>query len=136
MESHEQFIARMEKYQRDLLIAGIEAQAKMSMQNLAGLLSTNDEDIRNKVIWQLSESMYCHLKPSEDVPVLLATLWRNFVWEMLERGEWEEDKRAKFMENMDKANAIINEMNVHLPEKMKNWRYWYEEDMDEEEESN
>ena len=136
MESHEHFIARMEKHQRELQIARIEAQAKMSMQNLAGLLSTNDEEIKNTVLWQLSESMYCHLKPSEDVPVLLAMLWRNFVWEMLERGEWEEDKRAKFMENMDKANAIINEMNVHLPEKMKNWRYWNEDDMDDEEESN
>lgn len=136
MESHEHFIERMEKHQRELQIARIGAQASLSGNILAGLLSTNDEEIRDTVIWQLSESFYCKLKPSEDVPVLLATLWRNFVWEMLERGEWEEDKRAKFMENMDKANAIINEMNVHLPEKMKNWRYWYEDDMDEEEEAN
>lgn len=133
MERHEDFIARMEKRQKELQLAKIEAQASLSGNILAGLLSTKDEERKNTVLWQLSESFYCKLNPNEDVPVLLATLWRNFVWEMIERGEWEEDKRAKFMESMDKANAIINEMNVHLPEKMKNWRYWNEEDPEEEE---
>lgn len=120
----------------ELMKAKFEGQAQMSMQNICSLLSHQNEEIRSDVLFQLSESMYCNLQNSEEAPVLLATIWRNFVWEMLERGEWEEDKRAKFMENMDKANAIINEMNVRLPEKMANWRYWDEEDMDEEEESN
>lgn len=120
----------------ELMKAKFEGQAQMSMQNICGLLSHHNEEIRSDVLFQLSESMYCNLRNAEEAPVLLATIWRNFVWEMIERGEWEEDKRAKFMENMDKANAIINEMNVRLPEKMANWRYWDEEDMDEEEESN
>lgn len=115
----------------ELMKAKFEGQAQMSMQNLCGLISHHNEEIRKTVRFALSESLYCYLKKNTDAPELLAEVLKGFVWEALERGEWDEQERAKFMESMNKANSIIEEINVHLPEKMANWHSW-----DEEEESN
>lgn len=90
--------------------------------------------VLNDVLGDAAEALYCHSDGANDVPLMLARLWIDYLSEIYGRAEMSEEGRRLVMASQLEAFRMIQEATELMPKIFRNWKPWDSPEWDDEEE--